>query len=67
MEDVAMKLSDRTTLRELETQHRALDLEIHKLERRGMHMTPPEVERAVVLKKERLATKDRLIDLRRAR
>jgi hypothetical protein len=55
----------RFTLRDLETQHRSLDLEIHRLERRGMHMTPPEQDRAAELKKKRLVTKDLLIDLRR--
>ena len=55
----------RITVRELETQHRSLDQEIRRLERRGMHMTPPDLDRASQLKKIRLATKDKLIDLRR--
>ncbi len=55
----------RFTVPELEKEHRSLDQEIHALERRGMHMTPPEQVRAVELKKRRLATKDRIIDLRR--
>jgi hypothetical protein len=55
----------RFTVPELETQHKNLDMEIKRLERRGMHMTPPEQERAAELKKRRLATKDQLIDLRR--
>ena len=55
----------RVNVNELETQHRALDLEIHRLERRGMHMTPPEQTRATELKKQRLVTKDLLVDVRR--
>jgi hypothetical protein len=54
-----------TSVRELETIHRSLDLQIRKLERRGYHMTPPEQLRATELKKLRLATKDRLEGLRR--
>jgi hypothetical protein len=54
-----------SSVRELESIHRSLDLEIRKLERRGYHMTPPEQQRATELKKLRLATKDRLSDLRR--
>ena len=54
-----------TSVRELESIHRSLDLQIRKLERRGYHMTPPEQLRATELKKLRLATKDRLSDLRR--
>lgn len=53
------------SVRDLETEHRSIDKEIQRLERRGMHMTPPEQQRAAELKKRRLATKDRLIDLRR--
>lgn len=56
----------RPTARELETQHRSLDREIKKLERRGMHMTPPEQALALELKKKRLATKDRLVDARQS-
>lgn len=55
----------RITVPELESQHRSLDREIKRLERRGMHMTPPEQERTVELKKRRLVTKDRLVDLLR--
>ncbi len=54
-----------TSVRELETIHRSLDLQIKKLERRGYHMTPADELRATELKKLRLATKDRLSDLRR--
>jgi hypothetical protein len=56
----------RLTVRELETTHRSLDLEIHRLERRGAHMTPLEQTRATELKKRRLVTKDMLFDARRA-
>jgi len=55
----------RFTVPELESEHRSLDIEIKRLERRGMHMTPPEQARASELKKRRLAAKDKLIDLRR--
>ena len=55
----------RFTVPELESEHRSLDTEIKRLERRGMHMTPPEQVRAAELKKRRLATKDLIIDLRR--
>lgn len=55
----------RTTMSDLELQHLALDREIHRLHRRGMHMTPAEQERAHELKKARLVTKDRLAELGR--
>jgi uncharacterized protein YdcH (DUF465 family) len=51
-------------VRVLELRHRTLDREIHKLDRRGVHMTPQERERATALKKVRLATKDQLYALR---
>jgi uncharacterized protein YdcH (DUF465 family) len=47
----------------LELRHRTLDREIHKLDRRGEHMTPLERERSIELKKRRLATKDQLYEL----
>jgi hypothetical protein len=47
----------------LELRHRALDREIHELDRRGEHMTPLDRERAALLKKRRLATKDQLYAL----
>jgi len=47
----------------LELRHRTLDKQIHKLDRRGEHMTPAERERAAELKKRRLATKDQLYAL----
>jgi uncharacterized protein YdcH (DUF465 family) len=51
-------------IRVLELRHRALDRQIHKLDRRGAHMTPTDRERATELKKRRLATKDQLAALR---
>lgn len=45
---------------ELEARYRTLDLQIKKLDRRGMHMTPHEQLQAMELKKRRLATKDEL-------
>ena len=51
-------------MRELELRNRALELQIHKLDRRGDHMTPEDRLRASVLKKRRLATKDELLALR---
>jgi hypothetical protein len=47
----------------LELRHRTLDREIHKLDRRGEHMTPLERERSNELKKRRLVTKDQLYAL----
>jgi hypothetical protein len=55
----------RITLSELEARFHDLDSEIHKLDRRGDHMTPFDRQRATELKKLRLATKDRLDALRR--
>jgi hypothetical protein len=54
-----------TSVRDLESIHRSLDLQIHKLERRGYHMTPFEQLRATALKKLRLRTKDKLETFRR--
>jgi hypothetical protein len=54
----------KSDIRVLELRHRALDRQIHKLDRRGFHMTPEERTRAVELKKRRLATKDALYALR---
>jgi uncharacterized protein YdcH (DUF465 family) len=51
-------------VRVLEVRHRTLDREIHKLDRRGMRMTPEERARAAELKKRRLAAKDQLYALR---
>ncbi len=52
-----MKILD---VRMLELRHRTLDRQIHKLDRRGEHMTPQERERAAELKKQRLLMKDAL-------
>ncbi len=54
-----------TSLTDLEARHRTLDLQIKKLDRRGMHMTPHEQLRAMELKKLRLATKDELFSFRK--
>jgi uncharacterized protein YdcH (DUF465 family) len=54
----------RIDIRELEASHRTLDLAVHELERRGLHMTPEERLRATELKKQRLAVRDRLADAR---
>jgi hypothetical protein len=51
-------------LHELEVRHRTLDEEIHKLDRRGVHMTPYDRLRAAELKKRRLVTKDQLYAMR---
>ncbi len=55
---------NRIDVRELELRHRALSYQIHKLERRGLHMTPEDRVRAAELKKRRLATKDQLYAMR---
>ena len=49
---------------ELELRHRTLNEQIHKLDRRGVHMTPEDRLRASELKKRRLATKDQLFAIR---
>jgi len=49
---------------DLELAHRTLDDEIHKLDRRGAHMTPEDRLRAAELKKQRLAARDRLFAIR---
>ncbi len=51
------------SVKALEARHRDLDKQIHRLERRGTLMSPPERERAVQLKRLKLATKDRLAAL----
>lgn len=53
-----------TTITHWERQHRGLDDEITGLMRRG-HLTPSEQQAARVLKKKKLAIKDRLAALRR--
>jgi uncharacterized protein YdcH (DUF465 family) len=55
----------RLDVRELELRHHALDYAIHELDRRGSHQTPEERTRALELKKQRLATKDEIVALRR--
>jgi hypothetical protein len=55
----------RLTAPELENRSHSLDLAIHKLDRRGEHMTPQERQRSAELKKLRLATKDMIDGLRR--
>jgi uncharacterized protein YdcH (DUF465 family) len=57
-----MKMLD---VQALQLRHRVLDQQIHKLERRGAHMTPLERDQATELKKRRLATKDQLYALGR--
>ncbi|MGO9832620.1 MAG: YdcH family protein [Polyangiaceae bacterium] len=52
-------------VRELENRRETLEAQIHKIERRGMHMTPEEHLRAAELKKRRLLTKDWLRTLGR--
>jgi hypothetical protein len=51
-------------IRELELRGRSLETEIHRLDRRGLHMTPEDRLRSTLLKKQRLATKDQLFSLR---
>ena len=46
---------------EIESQHRMLDKEIRKIERRGPRMTPLEQRRVAELKKTKLALKDQLL------
>jgi len=54
----------RINIRELELRQRALDSQIHELDRRGSRMSPVERTRAIELKKQRLAAKDQLVALR---
>lgn len=61
-----MKLSHATVV-ELEAHSRALDLQILKLDRRGVLLTPKERMRAIQLKKMRLVAKDRLGAMRPTR
>ncbi len=60
-----MKQNARFSVGELETTKKTLDLQILKLDRRGAHASPQEHMRAVELKKLRLATLDRLFELKR--
>jgi len=59
-----MKRMVQSSVSDLEAQTRELEYQIHKLERRGLHMTPTEQEQAIRLKKLRLVHKDRLASLR---
>ncbi|WP_394832708.1 YdcH family protein [Pendulispora rubella] len=59
-----MKRMVQSSVSDLEAQTRELEQQIHKLERRGFHMTPTEQEQAIRLKKLRLVTKDRLASIR---
>jgi uncharacterized protein YdcH (DUF465 family) len=54
----------RFDVRELEHRHHSLDTQIHELDRRGSHMSPEDRQRALELKKQRLATKDQLYAIR---
>ena len=58
-----MKQMTRLSLGELVDTARTLDLQILKLDRRGVHATPEDLHRAAELKKIRLQTKDRLREL----
>lgn len=49
---------------ELEAEHRKLDKEIRKIERRGPRMTPVDQRKVAELKKTKLALKDRMTLLR---
>jgi hypothetical protein len=59
-----MKNARTVSLGELENTAKSLDLQILKLDRRGAHATPQEHWRALELKKLRLATLDRLAELK---
>jgi len=58
-----MKRMVQSSVSDLEAQTRDLEHQIHKLERRGLHMTPAEQEQAARLKKLRLVNKDRLASI----
>ncbi len=49
---------------QLEAEHRKLDKEIRKIERRGSRMTPVDQTKVAELKKTKLAIKDRMSLLR---
>lgn len=55
----------RIDVRDLELRNHTLDRQIHEIERRGLHMSPSDRDRATELKKQRLATKDQLYAIRR--
>lgn len=50
---------------EIEAEHRKLDKEIRRIERRGLRMTPLEQTRVAELKKTKLALKDQLSTIHR--
>lgn len=54
----------RISIQDLEVRHKVLDTQIHELDRRGAHMSPFEQARAAELKRERLATKDQIYQMR---
>jgi hypothetical protein len=49
---------------ELETQHRTLDKQIRRIERRGPRMTLPDQRQVAELKKVKLALKDQLFTIK---
>lgn len=49
---------------DLETQHRTLDKQIRRIERRGALMTPPDQARVSELKKVKLAVRDQLFTIK---
>jgi hypothetical protein len=55
----------RMDVHELELRQQSLEYAIHELDRRGGHMTPEDRDKATELKRQRLATKDQLLALRR--
>ena len=59
---MTMRISSVTAL---EAQHRDLDRQIHRLERRGTLLSSPDRDRALQLKRLKLATKDQLTALRK--
>lgn len=49
---------------DLETQHRTLDKQIRRIERRGPRMTLPDQRQVAELKKVKLALKDQLFTIK---
>jgi len=52
------------SVNELETQHRTLDKQIRRIERRGPRMTLPDQRQVAELKKVKLALKDQLFTIK---
>jgi hypothetical protein len=52
------------SVNDLETQHRTLDKQIRRIERRGPLMTLPDQRRVAELKKVKLAVKDQLFTIK---